>query len=233
MEGIPSVEDAILSGFCTNRDEYHSILRDLSLTWSQEAIRVYRSSDEARLIKLVLILRDTDLMMGRISEQIESWQKMTFQAGFSGQIDGIAQLSEDLTRMKKSRAQVARDISARSEALLPNCSAIVGPLVAARLLAQAGSLLHLAQMPASAIQILGARKAFFSHRVSGTPPPKFGCIYEHKRIHAAPKKIKGKVSRAVASSLAVAARIDCFRGTRDQAYLEKADLRIRRAGIRE
>jgi nucleolar protein 56 len=145
---------------------------------------------------------------------------------------GILLLSNDLMRIKTSRKQIALDISNRSEKILPNCSALVGPLVAARLLAQAGSLTSLARKPASAVQILGARNAFFMHRITGSPPPKHGCIYEHKRVHSAPRKVRGKISRTLAACLAIAARLDCYRGTLDADFQDRAKQRIERAGGR-
>lgn len=242
----PCVSDAVASGFCRDKSDYYKIMRELCIAWSKETIKTYCSSDEARLIKLVLILRETDRMMSRVSEQIAVWESMVCLAdldcgynseerygrknGSTPADDGISLLSEDIVRMKGSRAEIARDIAKRSEALLPNCSALVGPLVAARLLAEAGGLTRLAQMPASAIQILGAKTAFFSHRVSGSPPPKHGCIYEHKRVHAAPKRVRGKVSRTLAACLAIAARIDCHRGSGDPVFLQRAKKRIDMAG---
>jgi len=67
---LPSWSDAVSCGFCSDRGEYYEILRDVCILWSQDKIRSYRFSDEARLIKLVLILRETDHMMGRVAEQI-------------------------------------------------------------------------------------------------------------------------------------------------------------------
>lgn len=229
MTVYPSYRDAVDCGFCSTREEYYSILRDLCIAWTQDTIHKYCNSDEARLIKLVLLLKETDLLMSRISEQISTWRSMVGQINQSSD-DGVTMLSDDITRMKKARTLIAQDIAVRTGALLPNCSAIIGPLVAARLLTQAGGLSHLAQMPASAIQILGAKKAFFPHCFSGSSPPKHGCIYEHKRIHAAPKKIRGRVSRTLAASLAIAARIDYYRGTLDLAFLQRAEIRIRKAG---
>lgn len=43
----------------------------------------------------------------------------------------------------------------------PNLAALIGELVAARLIAHAGSLTNLAKYPASTVQILGAEKALF------------------------------------------------------------------------
>ena len=248
MHRNPSWEDAVTSGFCQSNGEYISILRELCIRWSQDEVRQYNSSKEAQLLKLVLILRETDTMISRVSEQITSWQGMLrymidlpqletageslslCQAG--GGDDGISLLTRDLVCMRASRSRLAQDIAARAEEIIPNCSALVGPLVASRICSAAGGLTRLARMPASAIQIIGAKNAFFSHRATGSPPPKHGLIFEHKRIHAAPKRLRGRVARTVSANLAIASRIDCYRGLLDREFIERAEVRIEKAGRR-
>ncbi len=244
---LPSWEEAVIKGICKDKNDYYSLLRAICIIWSQKKLQIYNSSDEVRLIKMMLILRETDQMIGRLSDQIIFWYSMGMNCSNSAhrskksadliremascdERDGISMLCCDLVRMKESRARLVRDISMRSERLLPNCSVIVGPLVAARLLVEAGSLKRLSQMPASKIQVLGARNALFSHLSSGSPPPKHGLIFEHKRIHAASRKIRGKISRTLSGNLAIASRIDHFRGVKDPIFLERAQLRIEKAG---
>ncbi len=244
----PTWENAITSGFCTTKEEYYSRLRDLCLCWSEQEMKRFNSSGEARLIHLVLILRETDLLIGRVREQIDIWNRMTgddsdlsdpkqegeFQDSKPGIVTdtGPSLLAQDLNRMKISRLRISQDIIQRSEVILPNCSSLVGPLVAARLLSAAGSLKNLSRMPGSGIQILGAKNAFFSHKKTGSPPPKHGLLFEHKRVHVAPRKVRGKVARTLASALAIASRIDYYRGTADPLFLERANQRIDLAGRR-
>ena len=98
------------------------------------------------------------------------------------------------------------------EELAPNVQALVGSLLAARLIALAGGLKNLAKMPASTIQILGAEKALFRSLKTGARPPKHGIIFQDTRIHDAKKWQRGKMSRALAGKLAIAARTDAFSG---------------------
>ncbi len=244
---LPSWQDAVVKGICKDKDEYYSSLREICMFWSRKELQDYNSSDEVRLIKLMLILRETDQMISRLSEQITYYYSMGENgsdsvspvkkgpdpireiASGSGN-DGLTLLCRSLVGMKESRAGLVHDISTRCERLLPNSSIIVGPLVAARLLVEAGSLRHFSQMPASKIQVLGARNALFSHLSSGSPPPKHGLIFEHKRIHSASRKIRGRISRTLAANLAIASRIDYYRGIRDITFLERARLRIEKAG---
>jgi nucleolar protein 56 len=92
----------------------------------------------------------------------------------------------------------------------PNLTGLVGPIIGAKLIAKAGGLEKLAKMPASTIQVLGAEKALFRAIKSGGKPPKHGIIFQHTLIHQAPRKIRGKIARALAAKLAIAARIDYY-----------------------
>ena len=68
----------------------------------------------------------------------------------------------------------------------------------------------------------------FSHIRAGTPPPKHGLIFQHRRVHNAPKERRGKVARALAAKLAIAARLDYFRGEEVPEFLSEAQARIDR-----
>ena len=96
---------------------------------------------------------------------------------------------------------------------LPSTSALVGPLLAARLCVEAHGRARFARLPSGTVQVLGAEKAFFSHLRSGTAPPKHGHIFMHPWISRSPRWIRGKIARMLASKISIAARIDEFEGT--------------------
>ena len=81
-------------------------------------------------------------------------------------------------------------------------------------------------MPASTIQILGAEKALYRALKSGARPPKHGILFQHASVHSAPKWQRGKVARSVAGKLAIAARIDTFRGSKDDNILNSLNSRL-------
>ena len=54
---------------------------------------------------------------------------------------------------------------------LPSLSALLGPILAARLCVEAHGRARLARLPAGTMQILGAEKAFFNHLKTGAPSP--------------------------------------------------------------
>ncbi len=95
--------------------------------------------------------------------------------------------------------------------LVPNMSEVGGPEVAAKLVAHVGSLQKLAMLPASAFQVMGAEKALFKHlKNRKIPPPKHGIIFQHSKISSSPKKVRGKIARALANKLCLAAKADAF-----------------------
>ncbi|MFA5333626.1 MAG: hypothetical protein WC376_03965 [Candidatus Nanoarchaeia archaeon] len=93
-----------------------------------------------------------------------------------------------------------------------NTSALAGELVAARLLAAAGSMKRLMLMPSSTIQVLGAEKALFRHLRTRASPPKHGIIFNTTFVSSAPLKNRGKIARALASKLVISIKMDYFKG---------------------
>ncbi len=104
----------------------------------------------------------------------------------------------------------------------PSLGALLGPLLAARLIGAAGSLARLARMPGSTIQTLGAEKAFFAHRGGGAPPPKHGLLLAHSLVRDAHRQQRGKLARQLAAKAAIAARLDCYGGEPQGAELLSA-----------
>ena len=76
----------------------------------------------------------------------------------------------------------------------------------------AGSIKKLAEMPASTIQLLGAEKALFRHLKTKARCPRHGLIINHPLLANAKQKDHGKIARHLASSMALAARVDFFQG---------------------
>ena len=123
-------------------------------------------------------------------------------------------------------------VDSTMEEIAPNTRALAGSLLGARLIALAGGLKNLAKMPASTIQVLGAERALFRALRSGARPPKHGIIFQHPFFHEAKRWQRGKIARALAGKLAIAARIDAFRGKYAGDKL-KGDLERRVEEIRE
>lgn len=136
-------------------------------------------------------------------------------------------LASEVIKLSELRTNLSSTIENLMEILAPNLKNILTAIIGARLIAKAGSLLRLAQMPSSTIQIIGAEKALFRALKTGTRPPKHGLIFQHPSVNSAPKWQRGKIARALSSKIAIAVRIDVYRkGGLDNSLLDKLTKRI-------
>jgi nucleolar protein 56 len=120
--------------------------------------------------------------------------------------ENTANANGRLDRMEHALRQLA-------DSHLPSVSALVGPLLAARLCVEAHGRARLARLPSGTVQILGAEKAFFHHLKTGAPSPKHGHIFMHPWISRSPRWVRGKIARMLAGKISIAAKIDAFEGT--------------------
>ncbi len=94
----------------------------------------------------------------------------------------------------------------------PNLLELAGTTLGAKLIELSRGLKHLALLPASTIQLLGAEKALFRHLKTGSKSPKYGVLYQHPLIQKAKKEDRGKAARNLADKLSLCARLDYFKG---------------------
>ncbi|MDH5460117.1 MAG: C/D box methylation guide ribonucleoprotein complex aNOP56 subunit, partial [Candidatus Bathyarchaeota archaeon] len=144
----------------------------------------------------------------------------------------IQALCKNVISLYKLRQILEDYLDTTMEEVAPNIKALTGSLLGARLIALAGGLTNLAKMPASTIQVLGAEKALFRSLKTGARPPKHGIIFQHAFLHEARKWQRGKIARALAGKLAIAARTDAF-GSRYIGEELKANLDKRIEEIQE
>jgi nucleolar protein 56 len=242
----PDWKAALDCGFCRDRADYISKLRAVCVLIAEKKIREKYKSKDTELLQMTRTLDELDTVINLLTERVVDWHQVR-QPSFSRKYrrtpvhsivrmiaqrsgGGLGRVTGDIERLSETRTVLAREVSARADEVMPNCSALIGGLVAARLLLHAGGLEPLARLPGSAIQVLGARTALFSHLRSHTPAPKHGIIFQHRRVHNAPREVRGKVARVLAAKLAIAARLDFFRGVADLPFIEKAQARIDAAG---
>ncbi len=94
----------------------------------------------------------------------------------------------------------------------PNLLELAGAVIGAKLILLGKGLKHLAMLPASVVQLLGAEKALFRHIKTGAKSPKYGVIINHPVVQKAKKEDKGKAARVLADKLSLCARLDYFKG---------------------
>jgi nucleolar protein 56 len=139
----------------------------------------------------------------------------------------VKRLADQVIAQSDLRRVLADHIEVAMETVAPNVKELLTASVGARIIAKAGSLVRLAMLPASTIQVLGAEKALFRALKTGARPPKHGILFQHPLIHSAPKWQRGKIARAIASKVAIAARIDYYRHAgRDSSIQDRLNTRL-------
>jgi nucleolar protein 56 len=246
---IPDWRIAVWCGAVRGRAEYLERLRDAALILAERNLEQILQTEHSGLIQMVRMLDQLDEAINLLTERAVEWHRAT-RPGFSRKRtlpagrslialmrqdadEDLAGLLEEIERMRDQRSLLMKQVSRRAEEVLPNCSALAGGLVAARLAAEAGGIRELAVMPAASLQVLGAKTALFSHLSTGTPPPKHGIVYQHGRVHGARRENRGRVARTLSAKLVIAARIDYYRKSADREFLLNATEAVRRAGRRE
>lgn len=136
-------------------------------------------------------------------------------------MSAISTLSDVILSLYKQRRVLESYVTELMEEVAPNITSMVGPLVGARLISLAGSLKELARKPSSTLQLLGAEKALFRSLKTGADPPKHGVIFQVPEIHSAPYWQRGKIARALAGKLSIAARIDAYSDSKATSKLRE------------
>jgi nucleolar protein 56 len=242
----PDWQQAVACGVCSDRADYLARLQAVCIAAAERSVREHYAGKDAELLQMVRTLDEMDTVVNILSERAADWYIVRHPA-FSRKYrrtpahilvrtmreksrGALGRVVEEIERLSETRTALAKEVSARANDVMPNTSALIGGLVAARLMAHAGGLQPLSRLPASAIQVLGARTALFAHLKTQSPSPKHGIIFQHRRVHNAPRDIRGRVARVLAGKLAIAARLDYFRGVAVPEFLEQAQNRIDTAG---
>lgn len=146
-------------------------------------------------------------------------------------LDILQSFCKTILNLFDIREKIALHLEKVMMEVAPNLASIIGSSIAARLISLAGGIDNLAKMPASTIQVLGAEKALFRALKTGTRPPKHGVIFQYAPLHQSPRWQRGKIARALAAKIAIAARLDAYNGEFKGDEL-RADLERRIAEIK-
>lgn len=198
--------------------------------------------DNISICKIISdIGRRDEFTKDRLSERGLSSKKVEAILSVVERSKGGAISDKDLERLRSiarivielvnERERLNDYIEQEMKSVAPNVTAVAGATIGARLMAKAGGLDRLAILPASTIQVLGAEKALFRALRTGARPPKHGILFQHPDVHGSPKWQRGKIARALANKIAIAARIDYYRGSEETGL--KGELAERLEQIRE
>jgi nucleolar protein 56 len=198
---------------------YYKTLRKVAISVAAEKVERELKREDRYVITLLKALDSLDESINILEEKLRDIEEVR-------ESEVTKEFGEKVKELKRLRRLIEREIEVVMVKIAPNLSEILGAVIAARLLEKAGSLERLASLPASTIQILGAEKSLYkaiSRMKKGKPAktPKHGIIYQHPFIRTLPKKKRGKMSRFMAAKIAIAARLDYFKGELKEEIAEE------------
>merc|ERR1712226_1245111 len=188
--------------------------------------------------------KDVDFGAVSVPDEIAAEVKQAAETSMGTEItdedlSNIMTLRERVVELMEYRASLAEYLKLRMSAIAPNLTYMVGELVGARLISQAGSLMNLAKHPSSTVQILGAEKALFRALKTKKQTPKYGLIYHASLVGQSAPALKGKVSRVLAAKLSLCCRVDALGdqveptlGKEFKDYVEKRLSSLEEGGMR-
>jgi nucleolar protein 56 len=123
-------------------------------------------------------------------------------------LESRARLAATYVELEKTLKSLEGGIELALPRRAPNLTALLGATLAAKMISKANGLERLARLPASTVQVLGAERSFFEHLRGRAPPPRHGLLFVHPAIQSAPRWDRGRLARALAGKVSIAARLD-------------------------
>jgi len=234
---------AVGAGVVADEDEYYEWLHEATVEAARAEVRERSRADDQQLIHAVRAMADLADTSNELAERVAEWGSSLFDESGTGveyardiaerdpedaTEERVVSLATRVRDLADERVALESFVESRTPVVAPNLSALAGPLLAARLIEQAGSLESLAKMPSGTVQVLGAEDALFAHLRGHAPSPKHGVIYTHEYVRGTRQDERGSAARAVAGKLAIAARIDHYSGDLRPELERELDERIER-----
>ncbi|HEV2166125.1 MAG TPA: hypothetical protein VGS23_03995 [Thermoplasmata archaeon] len=211
-------------------------LREVLLSEAEEALRA-AWDPSIHLDEAVRTMADLDRVTNLLGERLASWASrdrpglaepnpesaeraleallegteglpLALPKGDPALLEARASLARSLRSFGGLRRELEAAVESAAARRMPNLASLLGPTLSARMVSQAGGLDRLARLPSSTVQVLGAEKAFFDHLRRGSRPPRHGLLFLHPSIQGAPRKARGRLARALAGKVSIAARLD-------------------------
>lgn len=159
-------------------------------------------------------IEDNEKFVDRVIEKPGPKVKQSMGADFAeNDMKRVTELAKQIKELYGLREKETKYLENVMKSFCPNLNTVAGSLVGAKLISLAGGLHKLIILPASTVQMLGAEKALFRHmKNKKSLPPKYGELFNHPLVQKTKKAEKGKVARALANKISLAAKIDFFNG---------------------
>ena len=205
-----------------SQDLFHSV----SIKLAQQRVDKLLQSEDLQIIQMVNALDDLVQTANLLSERLSSWGLIPTPK------KKIKPFEKTLEAVNEEMRRLEKQIESDMKTIAPNTSAIIGPLIGARLISLAGGMQRMAMLPASTIQILGAEKALFRFKKEGGRPPKHGIIFQHPLVNRAVRAERGRIARLLATKISTAVKADVFT-KRDVTQELQNDIETRLKEIRK
>lgn len=241
IAGIDIRDLALEYGFVRSGDEYDRKLHDLSIALAKKQVSK-ASTPDRQITAAIEALDDIDETGNILAGRLGEWYLLCFHdtplrgEELARHVIEKEQENADLKIMQsfaagllglyRARVSIEEHLRERMPKIAPNLTTIAGYALGARLLSIAGSLERLASLPSSTVQVLGASNALFKHLKGRAPSPKHGVIFRHPLVNNAQKKLRGKIARALASKISLAARYDYYSGELKEGLLEALKTKV-------
>lgn len=229
-------------GFVKSLDEYDRLLHEFNIALAKKHI-AEAVTPQRRIIAAVEAIDDVDETGNILGERLKEWYMLNVhETSLKGEelarhiteiksteqidIKPIQCLASSLIGLYGTRISIEEYLKENMPRIAPNLTNIAGHLLGARLLSIAGSLERLASMPSSTVQVIGANNALFKHLKGKAPSPKHGVIFRHPLVNTAPRWQRGKIARALASKISLAARYDCYSGEVKEDLIEELKTKV-------
>lgn len=236
VAGVDLGELAVKYGFVQSGNEYDRMLHALNIGLAKRKI-AQAVTPERQIVAAVEAIDDLDETCNILAERLKEWYVLNFNdislkgeelashiIGMNGaekDLELVQSLASSLLKLYGTRNSIEEHLKENMPKIAPNLANIAGHALGARLLSIAGSLERLASMPSSTIQVIGANTALFKHLKGKAPSPKHGIIFRHPLVNTATKRVRGKIARALAAKISLAARYDCYSGELKEDLLEE------------
>ncbi|MFH1780216.1 MAG: hypothetical protein ABH803_03690 [Candidatus Micrarchaeota archaeon] len=200
-------------------DKVKSLLYSRMLEWARLNFPEISGNDDAIINLFAEFGCKEDFEFDKLQEILGEKQALkilerkenSFGTDFSLQDKKALQtLASTIREISKLKSESEDYLEKTIREIMPNVFVLAGANLAGRFLALAGSLENLAEMPSSTIQVIGAERSLFKHLRSHTLPPKHGIIFMHPAVNAAPESKRGKIARALAAKISIAAKADYY-----------------------
>ena len=245
VAGVELRDLALKYGFVRSNDEYDRMLHTLNIALAKKQI-AQAVTPARRIIAAVEAVDDIDETGNILAERLKEWYLLNFneiplkgeelaryiielkntEKPIERDLRLMQSLASSLLGLYKTRSSIEEYLKESMPGIAPNLTNIAGHSLGARLLSIAGSLERLARMPSSTVQVIGANNALFKHLKGKAPSPKHGVIFRHPLVNTAPRWQRGKIARALASKISLAARYDCYSGKLNEGLLEELKTKV-------